>query len=100
MHHGVLHPNLRESKINQETRNMNSPRDAHKYSIGMVYQHFTSVPAMTVAENLVLSRFDSPNIIDWKQEYEQLNAFMKTAPFQIPLDTPIAQLAAGQKQKL
>ena len=89
-----------EVLINQQKCTINSPRDAHQYGIGMVYQHFTSVPAMTVAENLVLSRFDSPNIIDWKQEYEQLNAFMKTAPFQIPLDTPIAQLAAGQKQKL
>ena len=89
-----------EVLINQQKCTINSPRDAHQYGIGMVYQHFTSVPAMTVAENLVLSRFDSPNIIDWKQEYEQLNAFMKTAPFQIPLDTPVAQLAAGQKQKL
>lgn len=97
---GFYTPTSGEVKINKETRIINSPRDAHKYSIGMVYQHFTSVPAMTVAENLVLSRFDSPNLINWKQEYEQLKAFMETAPFKVNLDTPIAQLAAGQKQKL
>lgn len=89
-----------EVLIDKQVRAIASPRDAHKYGIGMVYQHFTSVPAMTVAENLVLSRFDSPNLINWKAELEQLNAFMQTAPFQIPLDVPIAQLAAGQKQKL
>jgi simple sugar transport system ATP-binding protein len=77
-----------------------NPRDAHKHGIGMVYQHFTSVPAMTVAENLVLSRYDSPTLINWKAEMEQLRSFMATSPFQVPLEMPIAQLAAGQKQKL
>lgn len=86
--------------IDQQVRAIASPRDAHQYGIGMVYQHFTSVPAMTVAENLVLSRFDSPNLINWKAEYAALEAFMQTAPFHVPLDMPIAQLAAGQKQKL
>lgn len=97
---GFYTPTSGEVLIDKQVRTINSPRDAHQYGIGMVYQHFTSVPAMTVAENLVLSRFDSPNLINWKQEYEQLNAFMQTAPFQVPLDVPIAQLAAGQKQKL
>jgi general nucleoside transport system ATP-binding protein len=89
-----------EVVIGQQTRTIGSPKDAHHYGIGMVYQHFTSVPAMTVAENLVLSRYDTTKIINWKQEYEHLNAFMENAPFQLSLDIPVAQLAAGQKQKL
>src|SRR5919202_2059626 len=97
---GFYTPTAGEVLIDKQVRTIDSPRDAHKYGIGMVYQHFTSVPAMTVAENLVLSSFESSNLINWKQEYEQLNAFMQTAPFQVPLDTPISQLAAGQKQKL
>lgn len=97
---GFYTPTSGEVLIDKQTRTIDSPRDAHKYGIGMVYQHFTSVPAMTVAENLVLSRFDSPNLINWKEEYVRLEAFMQTAPFQVPLDIPISQLAAGQKQKL
>src|SRR4028119_53775 len=97
---GFYTPTSGEVLIDKQTRTIDSPRDAHKYGIGMVYQHFTSVPAMTVAENLVLSRFDSPNLINWKAEYERLKAFMKTAPFRVPLDTPVFQLAAGEKQKL
>jgi simple sugar transport system ATP-binding protein len=97
---GFHTPTSGEVLIDKQSRTIDSPRDAHKYGIGMVYQHFTSVPAMTVAENLVLSRFDSPNLINWKEEYVRLEAFMQTAPFQVPLDIPIAQLAAGQKQKL
>src|SRR5690348_7540840 len=37
-------------------------RDARAHGIGMVYQHFTLVPNMTVAENLVLSRDDVPAV--------------------------------------
>ncbi|MBD1938423.1 ABC transporter ATP-binding protein [Microcoleus sp. FACHB-68] len=97
---GFYTPTTGNILINKQQRTISSPRDAHKYGIGMVYQHFTSVPAMTVAENLVLSRFESPNLINWKAESERLQEFMQTAPFQVPLDIPIAQLAAGQKQKL
>lgn len=86
--------------VDKHSREINSPRDAHKYGIGMVYQHFTSVPAMTVAENLVLSRLEGTNLINWKKEYEQLNMFIEKSPFSVPLNVPISQLAAGQKQKL
>lgn len=97
---GFYKPDRGDVLIGKRSREISSPRDAHKYGVGMVYQHFTSVPAMTVAENLVLSRFESPNLINWKQELQALEAFMQTAPFSVPLNTPVAQLAAGQKQKL
>jgi simple sugar transport system ATP-binding protein len=86
--------------IDGKSRQIGSPHDAYQFGIGMVYQHFTLVPAMTVAENLVLSNPAVPAIINWKMEMERLRAFMKTAPFQVDLDTPAAQLAAGQKQKV
>ncbi|MEL7068570.1 MAG: ABC transporter ATP-binding protein [Cyanobacteria bacterium J06581_3] len=86
--------------IDQSPGTIHSPKDAHSYSIGMVYQHFTSVPAMTVAENLVLSRYDSRQLINWKKENESLQAFITQSPFQIDLNSPVAELAAGQKQKL
>jgi ABC-type uncharacterized transport system ATPase subunit len=86
--------------VNDHAREIQSPYDAYKLRIGMVYQHFTLVPSMTAAENLVLSRSDTPGVINWKAEYEQLAEFMKTAPFQVDLHTPAAQLAAGQKQKV
>ncbi len=97
---GFYTPTSGEVLINGSVRQIDSPRDAHACGIGMVYQHFTSVPAMTVAENLVLSRFDNTNIINWKKEFADLTAFMETAPFKVPLEMTIAQLAAGQKQKL
>ncbi|NCJ08732.1 ATP-binding cassette domain-containing protein [Synechococcales cyanobacterium C] len=97
---GFYRPDHGDVIVDRHSRTIDSPRDAHRYGIGMVYQHFTSVPAMTVAENLVLSRYETSNFINWKQELQALDTFMETAPFQVPLSTPVSQLAAGQKQKL
>jgi ABC-type uncharacterized transport system ATPase subunit len=86
--------------IDGQPREVASPFDAHSLGIGMVYQNFTLVPSMTVAENLVLSRPHLPGIIDWALELGQLAAFMQTAPFKVDLSVPAAQLAAGEKQKV
>jgi general nucleoside transport system ATP-binding protein len=76
-----------------------NPRAAHALGLGMVYQHFTLVPAMTVAENLVMSRAELPLVIDWKAEKKALAAFLETMPFQVPLDAPVAALSSGERQK-
>src|ERR1700716_1851890 len=86
--------------INGKETEIKTTRDARVHGIGMVYQSFTLVPNMTVAENLVLSRDDVPAIINWKNEIAELRNFMKTTPFFIPLEAPVRSLAAGQKQKL
>lgn len=77
-----------------------SPKDAQRFGIGMVYQHFTLVENMTVAENLVLSRASLPPVIHWKREIEAIERFMKEMPFQVPVRHRVRQLAAGEKQKL
>jgi simple sugar transport system ATP-binding protein len=77
-----------------------NPREARAAGIGMVYQHFTLVPSLTGAENLVISRLDVPAVIDWQAEHSRLSAFLDRMPFRVPLDVPVAHLAAGEKQKL
>ncbi len=86
--------------VDAASREIRNPQDAYKLGIGMVYQHFTVVPAMTVAENLLLARPDLPMVIRWKEEYERLDRFLETAPFKVDLRANIAELAAGQKQKV
>jgi len=79
---------------------LKSPREAQRHGIGMVYQHFTLVENMTVAENLVLARADVPHVIDWKKEQDAIAAFIDTMPFKVPVKKLVRQLAAGEKQKL
>jgi ABC-type uncharacterized transport system ATPase subunit len=77
-----------------------SPRDARAHGIGMVYQQFTLVPCLTAAENLVISRADTPGVIDWRKEKKALAEFMEQMPFKVPLDAQVSSLSAGEKQKL
>jgi simple sugar transport system ATP-binding protein len=77
-----------------------SPRDAAAHGIGMVYQHFTLVDNMTVAENLVLARRQHPFVFDWEGERAAITAFMARMPFRLDPNRPVRALAAGEKQKL
>ena len=79
---------------------LHSPRQAQAQGIGMVYQHFTLVPCLTAAENLVMSRADAPGVINWRSEKRALEAFMDRMPFRVRLDSQVADLSAGEKQKL
>jgi ABC-type uncharacterized transport system ATPase subunit len=77
-----------------------NPRDAQRFGIGMVYQHFTLVENMSVAENLVMARAQIPRLIDWNKEAAEIEAFMAGMPFRVPVRKLARQLAAGEKQKL
>lgn len=79
---------------------ISNPQQAMKLGIGMVYQHFTLIPNMTVLENLVLSRPDIPAFINWNKERDALNVKLRGLPFRIDLDAPVNRLAAGEKQKI
>ena len=85
--------------LNGREVEIHHPRQAHELGLGMVYQHFTLVPNMTVLENFVLSREPLPAVIDWTAERRALEDFFETTPFAVPLDKRVSDLAAGQKQK-
>jgi ABC-type uncharacterized transport system ATPase subunit len=97
---GYQRPTSGDVTLNDKQVVFASTRDAHAAGIGMVYQHFTLVQNMTVAENLVLVRDHVPGFIDWKAEQRTLEAFMDSMPFRVRLAAPVNTLAAGEKQKL
>lgn len=97
---GFYQPTKGSVLVNDEEVEIPNPRAAHALGIGMVYQHFTLVPSLTAAENLVISRADTPAIIDWAKERKALEAFLETTPFKVPLNVPVSGLSAGEKQKL
>ena len=53
--YGLLRPDAGSIVVRGRTVRPRSPRDARRLGIGMVHQHFTSVPALTVAENVALA---------------------------------------------
>jgi simple sugar transport system ATP-binding protein len=97
---GFYQADAGELLVNGDVVAVKSPRDAQAHGIGMVYQHFTLVENMSVAENLLIARQKLPAVIDWKRELKELGAFMQRMPFRIEPTRLVRQLAAGEKQKL
>jgi simple sugar transport system ATP-binding protein len=97
---GFYHATSGSLSVDGREVSVASPKDAATYGLGMVYQQFTLVPSLTGAENLVISRTSVPSVINWAKERKDLAAFMERMPFQIPLERPVSELAAGEKQKL
>ena len=97
---GFYHATSGSLSVDGREVSIASPKDAATYGLGMVYQHFTLVPSLTGAENLVISRTEVPAMINWAKERKDLAAFMARMPFKIPLERPVSELAAGEKQKL
>jgi len=97
---GYQQPTSGQILYNGREARFSSTREAHAAGIGMVYQQFTLVPNMTVAENLVLVRDVVPKVVNWRKELAHLGDFMDRQPFQVPLKSPVRSLSAGQKQKL
>ena len=51
---GIYKPDAGKVFINGEEVNISSPRDAYKYRIGMVHQHFKLVNVFSATENILL----------------------------------------------
>jgi simple sugar transport system ATP-binding protein len=74
-----------------------SPADAIALGIGMVHQHFTLVPAMTVAENLALGgrgRFDIAST------GERVRALAQQTGLTIDADARVSDLSVASQQRL
>jgi general nucleoside transport system ATP-binding protein len=97
---GYYSPDAGAVLVDGREQAITSPTVARDLGIGMVYQHFTVVPGMTVAENLLLARGRLPAVIDWKAVRADLTAFLQTTPFKLDLDATPQDLSAGEKQKL
>jgi len=86
--------------IDGREQDIANPTVARALGIGMVYQHFTLAPGMTVAENLLLAGGAMPAVVNWRARRAELQAFLATTPFRLDLDARPSELAAGEKQKL
>src|SRR3984957_8494247 len=96
---GYYRPTEGDILVGGRERSIDNPKDAHALGLGMVYQHFTLVPAMTVAENLVLARDDVPAVVNWAKEKKELESFLARMPFKVPLNLRVSDISAGERQK-
>ena len=76
---------------------LRSPADAARAGIGMVHQHFTLVPAMTVAENLSLGR---KGIMRSKAINERVREVATRSGFALTGDDRVQDLSVGAQQRV
>ena len=92
---GVIQPDNGQIFLNNKVLKLNSPIDAKKNKIGMVFQHFNLFETLSVFENLIIDSNESR--INLR---ENINIVMQKYNFVIDLDIPVLSLSAGQKQKV
>jgi simple sugar transport system ATP-binding protein len=93
---GLLRPNDGVMKWHGVPTSMRSPAHALNRGIGMVHQHFTLVPSMTVAENIALGgrgRFDPRRAADRVREVGGL------AGLALDPDARVQDLSIGAQQR-
>lgn len=78
-----------------------SPSDARRMKIGMVHQHFLTIPEFSVAENIVFGA--EPRkwriFLDRKAAREQAAATLASLGFALDPDAPASALKAGERQQ-
>jgi general nucleoside transport system ATP-binding protein len=94
---GLLRPDAGRVLVDGRETDFRSPADAIRAGIGMVHQHFTNVPAMTVAENIALGGHGRYSRNEAMARVREL-----TERTQLPLDPEAlaASLAVGAQQRL
>ena len=95
--YGLARPDAGTIAIAGAVVSVPSPRAARRFGVGMVHQHFTSVPALTVAENVALAA-------GWPVRptalRERVRALANRVGLPLEPETPAGRLSVGLKQRL
>ena len=94
---GMVRPDAGEILLHGRSHRPTSPAAAIALGLGMVHQHFTLVPAMTVAENIALGghgRFDP------RAAERRVEALGETTGLRLDPRARVADLGVGAQQRV
>ncbi len=93
---GIYFPDEGQIFINGEEAVITSPKDAFKYKIGMIHQHFKLVDVFSAAENVVLGIEDGK--YNLKKSTDEISEISKKYGFEIDLNKKIYTMSVSEKQ--
>jgi len=97
---GLYRPDSGMIVIDGRQVEIQSPRDAQKYGIGMVHQHFKLVDSMNVLENIILGLRNEPFVLDLKRVRNRLVALAAQYHLDVDPDASVWQLSVGEQQRV
>ena len=94
---GIYYPDEGQIFINGEEVVIRSPKDAFRYKIGMIHQHFKLVDLFTAAENIVLG-LDEKGAYSVKNAAVRVNEICEKYGFEIDPNKKIYNMSVSEKQ--
>ncbi|HWM08161.1 MAG TPA: ABC transporter ATP-binding protein [Solirubrobacteraceae bacterium] len=98
--YGLYQPDDGEIEVRGERVTIHSPHDAVRLGIGMVHQHFTLVPDMTVAENIALRPSLRPRRTKLGEVSARVRDVARGFGLEIDPDRRVDQLSVGEQQRV
>mgnify|MGYP001385155853 FL=1 len=94
---GIYYPDSGEIFVNGEEVAIRSPKDALRYGIGMVHQHFKLINVFTAAENIVLG-LRSKGDLNRNAVAEDIRKICDKYGFEIDPNKKIYDMSVSEKQ--
>jgi len=99
--YGLYQPDAGAVRFGAEAVKVRTPADALKRGVGMVHQHFTLVPTLTVAENVVLGAEPrSGLLLDRERALQEVQATCRRFGFEVDVTARVDTLTVGSQQKV
>jgi ABC-type uncharacterized transport system ATPase subunit len=98
--YGFYRCDFGEILINAQPVAIHSPHDARGHQIGMVFQDFSLIPALSVAENIALFLPNLPAVVNLREINERILEVSNRYDFQINPKAMVSQLSIGEQQKV
>ena len=94
---GIYFPDAGQIFVNGEEVVIRSPKDAFKYNIGMIHQHFKLVDVFTATENIVLGMHDEEKFSLAEAE-KKVRQITERYGFAVDLKKKIYEMSVSEKQ--
>ncbi len=94
---GIYYPDEGEICVGGQQVTISSPKDAFRYGIGMIHQHYKLVDVFTAAENIVLG-LDDEEKLDMNKTNAKVRAICEKYGFDIDPTKKIYDMSVSQKQ--
>jgi ribose transport system ATP-binding protein len=97
---GVYHPDNGEIRLRGNPVHLETPGDAQKMGIGIIYQEFNLLPWLNVTENILLGGLPKTRfgLVDWPSAYGEAQRALDRLGISLDLRDRVIDLSVAQQQ--